>query len=121
MSSAATSAATTAANIAINAAISAAVQQQRDALLAHFTGHQALSPQSAIAADTIDPALQSTLMYYRDNGVIREAGGDRLYLDLDVLARSKVKAKRTGRNVLITVMVLAVMVVVGAVLAVLVR
>ena len=121
MSSAATSAASNAANIAINAAITAAVQQQRDALIAHFTGHQALSPQSAIAADSIDPALQVALKYYRDNGVIRDAGADRLYLDLDVLAGLKAKAKRTGRNVLITVMVLAVVVVVGAVLLVLAR
>lgn len=111
MSSAATSAAS-------NAAITAAVQQQRDALIAHFTGHQALSPQSAIAADSIDPALHAPLTYYRDNGVIRDAGADRLYLDLDVLAGLKAKAKRTGRNVLITVMVLAVVVVVGAVLLV---
>lgn len=110
MSSAATSAASNVANIAINAAITAAVQQQRDALIAHFTGHQALSPQSAIAADSIDPALHAPLTYYRDNGVIRNAGGDRLYLDLDVLAGLKAKAKRTGRNVLITVMVLAVLV-----------
>jgi len=110
MSSAATSAASNAANIAINAAITAAVQQQRDALIAHFTGHQALSPQSAIAADSIDPALQVALKYYRDNGIIRDAGADRLYLDLDVLAGLKAKAKRTGRNVLITVMVLAVLV-----------
>ncbi len=118
MSSAATSAASNAANIAINAAITAAVQQQRDAVIAHFTGRQALSPKSAVAADTIDPALQVPLKYYRDNGVIRDAGADRLYLDLDVLAGLKAKAKRTGRNVLITVMVLAVVVVVGAVLLV---
>ncbi|MEN5040659.1 hypothetical protein ABE424_10765 [Stenotrophomonas sp. TWI1149] len=110
MSSAATSAASNAASIAINAAITAAVQQQRDALIAHFTGHQALSPQSAIAADSIDHALHAPLKYYRDNGVIRDAGADRLYLDLDVLAGLKAKAKRTGRNVLITVMVLAVLV-----------
>ncbi|MGV6492558.1 hypothetical protein ACTUVK_002601 [Stenotrophomonas rhizophila] len=121
MSSAATSAASNAANIAINAAVAAAVQQQRDALIAHFTSHQALSPQSAIAADSIDTALHAPLTYYRDNGVIRDAGGDRLYLDLDRLATLKAKAKRTGRNVLITVMVLAVVVVVGAVLLVLAR
>lgn len=121
MSSAATSAAATAANIALNAAITAAVQQQRDALLAHFTGHQALSPQSAIAGDSIDPTLQAPLAYYRGNGVIREAGGDRLYLDLDVLAGLKVQAKRTGRNVLITVIVLAVLVVAAAVLMLLLR
>jgi len=118
MSSAATSAASNAANIAINAAITAAAQQQRDALLAHFTGHQALSAQSAIAADSIDPSLHGALTYYRDNGVIRDAGGDRLYLDLDALAGLKAKAKRTGRTVLITVMVLAVVVVAGAVLLV---
>jgi hypothetical protein len=121
MSSAATSAASNAANIAINAAVAAAVQQQRDALIAHFTSHQALSPQSAIAADSIDAGLHAPLTYYRDIGVIRDAGGDRLYLDLDLLATLKAKAKRTGRNVLITVMVLAVVVVVGAVLLVLAR
>jgi len=66
----------------------------------------------------LDLALHAPLSYYRDNGVIRDAGADRLYLDLDVLAGLKAKAKRTGRNVLITVMVLAAVVVVGAVLLV---
>ncbi|MCX2920463.1 MULTISPECIES: hypothetical protein [Stenotrophomonas] len=58
----------------------------------------------------LDPALHAPLSYYRDNGVIRDAGADRLYLDLDVLVGLKAKTKRTGRNVPITVMVLAVLV-----------
>lgn len=110
MSSAASSATSIAANVAITAAIAAALQQQRDALLAHFIECQALSPERAIAADSIAPELTPALKYYRDNAVIRGTAGKMLYLDSNALAQLQARMARSGRNGVRVVLVIAALI-----------
>lgn len=101
MNTSTSTAATSAANAAItaaNAAISAAVSQQREALLAHFRANKALSAETAIQADALKPAWADELKYYSELNVIRCAGTDSYYLDLEALEKSvQHQAQRTVR------------------------
>jgi len=97
-SNAATTAAT-ATITAANAAITALASQQREALLAHFRAHQALSPETAVAVKDLKPELLAHLEHYQQLGVVRAAGVEAYYLDAASLEQvGKIQSARTARG-----------------------
>lgn len=94
--------ATIAAIAAVNARIEAVLHPKRRKVLACFIDQRALSPDSAIAATALSPALHSALNQLRAQGIIKEVADARSYVDTSAHLAHQRRLAEGGRVALIT-------------------
>lgn len=111
------SGAITAVTTAVNATIIAVVQEQRRKTLAHFSDQQAYSTQTAVDRASLDADLQSTHDQLCAQGILKDGGDARSYLDVEALLAYEKKVAKGSRIALVALIPVLVAVVVAIVVA----